>query len=287
MNFRKFAPWYTIACIIVFALFQLYNNMWRYAGLNDLNRIVWASLVTCVIQILGTIIFISKMPLSYYILGAFLQLVFIIIIRFSYRIIKTEHIRIKKQNMPAINAVIIGISDIARQLGMCLEESPVYRVVCYVDPSNNSSGQMLNGVPISGKEGFSNAISQYDIKTVFLTSATIPVEERSEIHRICHENGLELQDYTGFLSNLSGKISITGLMEVAKGPVCIVVGEKEKWYQDGEKVIRDLGHQYQVKAISAASEGLRIELQDIPEFTNNEKWMQEYKEKTGEDVSFF
>lgn len=37
--YSKFAPFYTIICIIVFFLFKLYGGMWRYAGLNDVNRI--------------------------------------------------------------------------------------------------------------------------------------------------------------------------------------------------------------------------------------------------------
>ena len=42
-DFLKFAPFYTILCILVFAIFRLYGGMWRYAGINDMNRIIGAS----------------------------------------------------------------------------------------------------------------------------------------------------------------------------------------------------------------------------------------------------
>ena len=42
-KYSQFAPYYTIICIFVFFLFRLYGGMWRYAGINDLNRIVMAS----------------------------------------------------------------------------------------------------------------------------------------------------------------------------------------------------------------------------------------------------
>ena len=36
-TFWKFAPIYTVLCIVVFLLFRLYNGLWRYASLSDLN----------------------------------------------------------------------------------------------------------------------------------------------------------------------------------------------------------------------------------------------------------
>ena len=41
--FWRFAPYYTILAIVTFALFKLYGGMWRYAGLNDMNRIIFAN----------------------------------------------------------------------------------------------------------------------------------------------------------------------------------------------------------------------------------------------------
>ena len=63
--FLKFAPYYTVCCLIVFAAFRLYSGIWRYAGLNDVNRVLLANLVTCVIQIAGTLLFVRRMPITY------------------------------------------------------------------------------------------------------------------------------------------------------------------------------------------------------------------------------
>ena len=53
--FIRFAPVYTVLVILVFAAFRLYGGMWRYAGMNDMNRIICASAVTAVIQVVGTL----------------------------------------------------------------------------------------------------------------------------------------------------------------------------------------------------------------------------------------
>ena len=39
-DFWTFTPFYTVAVIVIFACFRLYGGMWRYAGMNDMNRIM-------------------------------------------------------------------------------------------------------------------------------------------------------------------------------------------------------------------------------------------------------
>ena len=81
-----FAPIYTIICVIVFFIFRLYGGMWRYAGIGDVNRILLANVVTTIIHVVVTVLFYQRMPITYYVMGAAMQLVTIGIIRFSYRL---------------------------------------------------------------------------------------------------------------------------------------------------------------------------------------------------------
>ena len=64
-----FAPFYALICVVVFAFFRLYNGMWRFAGMHDLNRVLFASGISSVLHALGTLIFFQQMPLTYYALG--------------------------------------------------------------------------------------------------------------------------------------------------------------------------------------------------------------------------
>ena len=83
--YLQFTPYYTVLCLIVFFVCGLYNGMWRYAGLDDMNRIILANAITAVIQVAGTRLFVGRMPTSYYLIGAFLQFLMTAAIRFAYR----------------------------------------------------------------------------------------------------------------------------------------------------------------------------------------------------------
>ena len=94
--FLRFAPIYTVLCVVVFYLFHLYGGVWKFAGRNTAYNVVLSWLVTTVIQVAGSILLIAavnfpigRMPLTYYIVGAALQLLFVTLIRFARRFVMT------------------------------------------------------------------------------------------------------------------------------------------------------------------------------------------------------
>ena len=79
-GFLHFAPFYTVLCLLVFALFRLYGGMWQVAGINDMHRILGANAVTAVLQVIGTWLIWRpggghvRMPISYYVIGVHPQI---------------------------------------------------------------------------------------------------------------------------------------------------------------------------------------------------------------------
>lgn len=288
-DFAKFAPFYTVLCIIVFACLKLYNGMWRYAGLNDMNRIIIASGITCVIQIVGTALFVRRMPITYYVIGALLQFVFISIIRFAYRFIIVEHRKIANRKLPAVNVMIIGAGEIGRRVIRQLEDDSAYRPVCVIDNKSTTDGKTFDGIPVLSGLQFDEAATKYGVKAVFIADPALPAESRNSIKKICDGKDIELQDYTGYLSNLSGRISLTALLEAAKCPVIINIGDKNNEYKTGSEALKALTSRYSVGSVSANGSKLVIELKEnkTEAYAGYEAWMQKHQEETGEEVSYF
>ena len=94
-SWRSFIPIYSVFSLVSFYLIGLYRSIWRFAGFEELVRIVKASVVTMLFHTVFITILYARMPLSYYIIGAGLQFLFILGIRFSYRfylrLVSTQH----------------------------------------------------------------------------------------------------------------------------------------------------------------------------------------------------
>ena len=86
-TFLTFAPIYTICAMLVFGALSLYDSLWRYASFPELNRIMLSTVITTIMQVAGTVIFLERMPISYYLMGAIIQTTLILAVRFGYRYI--------------------------------------------------------------------------------------------------------------------------------------------------------------------------------------------------------
>lgn len=217
-DFLSFAPFYTVLCIIIFWLFRLYGGMWQYAGINDMNRIIGASAVTAVIHVIGTALFIRRMPITYYFIGAILQFLFVTLIRFGYRIWLVEKRKIGSRKKPGSASMIIGAGEAARRMIRDLDESDAFRPVCILDSKGGTYGQTMDGIPVyGGIDRLPNVIGQYGIRHVFIADPLLQPELKSEIEKICKAGEIELQDY-GYSIYLSGNEELEETREVVAEP---------------------------------------------------------------------
>ncbi len=287
--FLQFAPIYTVLCVIVFILCRLYNGMWRYAGINDMNRILLASAVTAGIQVGGTLIMGHPMPVGYYIGGAFIQFVLIVMIRFAYRVFLAEKRKIESRKLPAVNVMIVGAGDVARKAMRQLEDS-VYRPACVIDSRGVSDGKAMDGVPVLGGTGrLEEAVGRYAVSAVIIADPALSREDRDGIKQLCEKMKLDLQDHTGILANLSGRLPLTGLLEMVKGPVSIRIDGQTTRYDSGMDALVSFNDRYTVTGICAEGGFVRIDLKESRSeaYAGYDAWLQKHKEETGEDVSYF
>ncbi len=198
-DFTRFAPFYTVLSLIIFFTFRLYGGMWRYAGINDMNRIIIANGCTAVVQVFGTLMFIRRMPITYYILGALLQFFFISLIRFAYRLVVIERGKLKgKPN--AKNAVVVGAGDVGRLVLKQVESSPAYRPIAIVDITGEMTGKMFDGVPVYGCEDVERVIDEHEIKALFIGEAGMDSTLRNQMRRIAEKRNISFTDNTGYLT---------------------------------------------------------------------------------------
>lgn len=294
--YTGYAPYYTILCLVIFCCFSLYSGIWKYAGFNDLNRIVGANVVCFIVHIIGTLILLRgtpliRMPISFYCLSAFTQTCLITASRFSYRLLLMEKVRVANNGKGAtINAMVIGAGGTGKIVLQELEREKTVRPVCALNYKEIGFGSLLDGVPVvNGVENLKGAIEKYRVNFVIIASAVMPQEVRNRIKDICREASVEVQDYSGFFQGFGGSVTLKNLAECADGKVELVVNGEHQQYADCEQALVNAAGKYVVKSISARADTLVIELTDHSVVQNdlNADWVKDQEKETGEAISFF
>lgn len=273
--FAHIAPWYTIAAIAVFFLFRLYGGMWTYAGLNDMNRILGASVTTCVVQVVLSLIIVGRMPISYYAIGAFAQFLLVAMIRFSYRFILMEKTKIAKRGEQKIPALVVGSGELGRKVVHHLEDNTPYRVVVI---AGKDSGRNMDGIPVVALYEVPAQLKAKGIQAVFIADKELVRDEREAVAKAAE--GLELQDFTGQLSNQSGFVPLSALMEIIQTPLTVNADGTDMKFANGMECLRSLDGEYEVLSVDAKRISIRKAKAD-------DSWMKVYKDQTGQEVSFF
>lgn len=216
--FLEFTPYYTIFCIIIFYSLRLYKSLWRYASYNELNRILVAVCITTIAQIAGITVFLQRMPVSYYIIGAVMQAFFVTAVRFSYRFITMERAKRAKKGTAVNNAMVIGAGAagriIIRELNNAKETN--IKACCAIDDNSNKWGRFIEGVPIVGGRSYIlSAVKKYDVHKIFMAMPTASLEDRRDILNICKETGCELKSLPGVYQLMNGEVSLNKMKPVA------------------------------------------------------------------------
>lgn len=289
--FCVFAPYYTVFCLIVFAAFKLYSGLWKYAGLNDMNRILGANIICAGFQVLGTLLFVCRMPITYYCIGAALQFCLIAGSRFSVRIISFEANKIAKARSGAnLNAMIVGSGESARMLTNQLDRGNVAHPVCVVNYKGNSMGTMLDGVQvINGLENLKSALNKYKVSIVIIADSLMSEQIRETIRETCEAAGVEVQDFSGYFQNDMGSISLKTIAQYCDGEVDLVVDDIRKSFPDAEQALMNTPGSYVVESISATAGKLVVVLKTNRLVLNdlNASWVRDQEKETGEEISFF
>ena len=266
-EFWKFVPYYTVFCLIVFSGFRLYTRRWKYASTEDLNRILMANIVTCVGHIAGTLLITTRMPLTYYGLGAIIQLALIVGSRLSFRMVMLEVERSKarrRSSEPLKKVMVIGVGETAHQVlrHMVHDLDGAMKPVCMIDFRELSFGTMMEGIPVvGGVDAIAGATKTYEVESVILADTTMPGAVRKRVREICDELNLEVQDYVGYFQESWGSMTLSTMVAYATSEVELVINGVHRKCANGKQAAKHITEHHAVKAMYVKNNRLVIELQ--------------------------
>ena len=216
----KFAPIYALLTLIVYLWLRLYQSVWRFASYVELRRIALSSIILGALHTLLITVFFLRMPISYYMMGIFIQSALVLLIRFGYRFVTLErgkHARTLK-DMTASRVMLIGAGAagqlILRDIHNAKEVNET--VLCIIDDNPNKWGKFIDGVPIvGGRDDIFLSVEKYKIEKIYLAIPSATAEQKRDILDICKETNCELKSLPGMYELVRGSVTTQALKDVA------------------------------------------------------------------------
>ena len=213
-NAVKFAPFYTVIGIVIFAVFKLYTSLWEYASLDEAIRIVAACAVVDVISFVIMKLFAMKMPMSFHFLNGILLAVLILLIRFSYRLLRRNW---RHTSRGAKRTLLIGAgrSGMMTLTDIQANKESDNRVVRIIDDDESKWGQYLLGVKIiGGRDKIVETAKKLNIEEIIIAIPSATNLQRREIIEICRETNCKLRILPSILQLANGEVSVSRLRDV-------------------------------------------------------------------------
>ena len=216
-SYIRFIPLYAVLCVIVFAAMKLYRSIWRFASYDELVRLLMATCITAVIHIVLISILFHRMPISYFMMGITLQLVFTLGVRFAYRFILLLRDKQVSQSGKVKNVMCIGGGRAGQMVVRELKTSRKMNEVpvCIIDDNPNKWGRYVEGVRVfGGRDRILEAVEKYSIEKIYFTIPSANAEVRRDILNICKESGCELKSLPGIYQIAKGDVALSKMKDV-------------------------------------------------------------------------
>ncbi len=213
----KMLPFLVGATLLVYWLFKLYDSIWNYVSVSELERIVVAAFIVSILNVgISYVLNLELhqtswyMPRSFYFIFSFLLISFTCITRFGYRAIRII-VRKHRDKKIGANVMVVGAGEAGNMLIKEIMASDFLHknICCVIDDSNKKVGSFIQGVKIVGnRDAIESMVEKYQIKEIIVAIPSADKKELSSIVNICQKTGCHVKILPGIceIVNEEGKL---------------------------------------------------------------------------------
>jgi FlaA1/EpsC-like NDP-sugar epimerase len=214
--------------ILIFFLLGMYRGMWRYTSLNDLWRLVQASLlamlyISAILYILGS----HGIPRSVFLLDAMLTFLLCGGLRMSIRLfyaathsqrlLPSIFSKVNNLRPPEKSVIIIGAGGAGEKMLREIIDNPHldYYVVGFLDDDRAKWGRSLHGLKVyGGAKMLPKIIKHRKIDEVLIATPCATGAQMRRIVEICKNCEARYRTLPEIGAIINGKVSIKSLRDV-------------------------------------------------------------------------
>jgi FlaA1/EpsC-like NDP-sugar epimerase len=198
-------------------LFGVYQGIWRYTSLPDIQRVVFSVLTGTVFVSLALHALALEGGFTYreYLLYPLFLIALMSLSRMAFRSFKEWSLygRGGEQGTPVI---VMGAGDAAVGLVKELSRSHDWRVVGLLDDDDKKRGRLLHGVRVLGPlEDLPRFAQRLKLRHAIIAMPSVPYKVRRRVVEICKRAKVSIMTVPSLNSLVGGKAAIARIRKVA------------------------------------------------------------------------
>lgn len=219
-NFSMFLntlPVLVVLRVACFFVFGLYSGVWRYASMDDLIRIVKATVLSSLIfsVYVGFVHHFIDFPRSVFVIDWFIILALVGGSRFLYRVfrefypVRTTRARTK--------VLIIGAGRAGEMILREMNQSAQigYEPVGFLDDNRAKKGQRIHGVSVLGRiDDLVKIAGKKEVEEAVIAIPSLTGKEMRRIVRLCDEAGITCKTVPAISDILNGSVHVNQIREI-------------------------------------------------------------------------
>lgn len=213
----KYYPINLLITLILFYIFKLYQSVWRFAGIFEMQNVLIATTLASITQYIGMQFYHYNVPRSYYFLYFGCLFMITLASRLSYRMFRYLFKR-TKPNKDMKRVMLIGGGDAANVIIKEIRVSEHIHnteIKCIIDDDPAKQGTYIQGIKVVGtRKDIILCANLYQINEIIIAIPSAPKKAISEIVDICKETNCSLKILPGMYQFMNDEISVSKLRSV-------------------------------------------------------------------------
>ena len=179
------------------ALFKSYNNLWEYASIDELIRIVVALALSTLVGAVFLWVLSVRLPIRVYFVAFILLVIFCGGVRLWYRIFRSKGRQITSTCTNRPRTLVVGAGETGSlAINRMISRDPNMQGLPVVadDDDEEKRGNQIHGVRVEGSSAdIPELCRKYGIEQIVIAIPSATPEQRREIYAICTQTNCALK----------------------------------------------------------------------------------------------
>lgn len=219
----------TAVKLVVFWIMGLYSSLWKYAGTEEIVKIVIAAIGATALAITYLALTQQNLPRSIYIISCLVDIILIGGVRMGYRTIRDLRnpgtfnnfvLRIGNKEFignDGTKVMVVGAGDAGATIIKEIKQHPEFgkKVVVAIDDDPNKLSRKISGVKIAGNHlAIKQMARRYGVDEIIIAIPSAGKKVIQNIVNECNKTRCKLKILPGLSDLINEKVSISKLRDV-------------------------------------------------------------------------